>query len=182
MDSLNNSGPTGRRTELRAKPSRFRVGIWFCAVALIMAVIVGVLYGFNHWLMTTKIPQMMAANAPPPPPVSAVEAKAESVPRYLGGIGSLQAVHQVTVSPELDGRIVKIMFESGAAVKRGDPLVQIDDAPERGDLLNYQAQANLAQATLRRSEALARQDFATQALAAGACARSRCRAHTTAPA
>lgn len=163
MDSLNNLGPTGRRTEMRPKPSRFRVAFWFCGVALILAIVVGSLYGFNHWLMTTRIPQMMAAGAPPPPPVSVVEAKSEPMPRFLDGIGSLQAVHQVTVSPELDGRVMKIMLESGAVVKKGDPLVQIDDAPERGDLLNYQAQANLAQATLRRTEALARQDFATQA-------------------
>ena len=68
------------------------------------------------------------------------------MPRYATGIGSLAAVHQVTVTPEVGGRITKIFFEPGATVKAGDPLVQLNDAPDRGDLANYEAQARWAEA------------------------------------
>jgi multidrug efflux system membrane fusion protein len=95
--------------------------------------------------------------------VAAATATAELMPVYLDGIGSLTAVHEVTLAPQLAGRVTKILFESGAEVKQGDPLVQLDDAVEQGDLLNYQAQARLADANLRRNRTLARQDFATQA-------------------
>ncbi len=77
-------------------------------------------------------------------PVSAVAATSESISDYLDGIGSVVAVHQVSVAPEVSGRITKILFESGANVKAGDPLVQLNDDPERADLANYQALANIA--------------------------------------
>jgi multidrug efflux system membrane fusion protein len=44
-------------------------------------------------------------------------------------------------------------------VAEGDPLVQLNDAPERGDLANYQAQARLASANLGRDKALSARDF-----------------------
>jgi membrane fusion protein, multidrug efflux system len=59
------------------------------------------------------------------------------------------------VSPEVAGRVTKIFFESGATVHAGDPLVQLNDEPEQGDLLNYRAQARLAQVNLARAKELA---------------------------
>ena len=71
-------------------------------------------------------------------------------------------MHQVTVNPEVGGRVTKIYFEPGQTVKAGDPLVQLNDAPDRGDLANYQAQAQLAQITLARSKQLVKRQFAPQ--------------------
>ena len=70
------------------------------------------------------------------------------------GIGSIQAVHQVSVAPEVAGRIVQIFFESGATVKSGDPLIQLYDKPDRGDLQNFQAQQHIAELNLKRSQQL----------------------------
>jgi multidrug efflux system membrane fusion protein len=69
----------------------------------------------------------------------------------------------VTVSPQVAGRVVKILFESGAVVKAGDPLVQLDDGTERADLANFQAQAKLAQVNLSRAQSLAKEKYGTQA-------------------
>ena len=66
----------------------------------------------------------MAGNIPPPTPVSTAKATAESVPQSLEAIGTLMAVHQVTVSPQVDGKVLALKFESGDAVKQGDVLVQ----------------------------------------------------------
>jgi membrane fusion protein, multidrug efflux system len=44
-------------------------------------------------------------------------------------------------------------------VKAGDPLVQLNDAPDRGDLANYEAQAHWAETTLQRSSQLAQRQF-----------------------
>ena len=86
----------------------------------------------------------------------------QSVPRSAPGIGSIVAVHQVTVNPEVAGRVTKIFFQPGQTVKAGDPLVQLNDAPDRGDLANYQAQARLAQITLARSRQLVKRQFTPQ--------------------
>jgi multidrug efflux system membrane fusion protein len=87
--------------------------------------------------------------------IAVAEAKAEKLPQSLPGIGSLSAVHEVTVAPEVGGRVTKIFFHSGAAVHAGDPLVQLNDGPDQGDLLNYRAQARLAQVNLNRAKELA---------------------------
>jgi membrane fusion protein, multidrug efflux system len=59
--------------------------------------------------------------------------------------------------------VAEILFEPGAVARKGDPLVQLNDAPERADLANYEAQVKLAQANLGRTQRLARNDFAAQA-------------------
>jgi multidrug efflux system membrane fusion protein len=166
MDTVNLESsklPPGakRPHPVRPKPSRGRVTFFFILAAAILALVVGGLYGFDVF-RGKMMAQYFATNRPPPTEVATATAVAEDMPQYLQGIGGLAAVHQVTVAPEVEGRVIKISFESGATVKRGDPLVQLEDAPERGDLLTYQAQARLAQANLSRTEALARQDFATK--------------------
>ena len=59
--------------------------------------------------------------------------------------------------------MVRIFFESGATVKAGDPLVQLNDASERADLSNSQAQVRVGQTTLNRSRNLLAREFAAQA-------------------
>ena len=127
-------------------------------MALLLALVLGGLYGFNRF-RAQAIATYFANNKPPPAQISAVEAKAETVPRFATGIGSVAAVHQVTINPEVGGRVTKIFFEPGATVKAGDPLVQLNDAPDRGDLANYEAQARWAEITLQRSSELAKHQY-----------------------
>ncbi len=73
----------------------------------------------------------MHGHMPPTPMEAAVMARVEvrSPRRIRSGIGTLQAVHQVTVAPEVGGRVVtQIFFDPGATVNAGDPLVQLYDA------------------------------------------------------
>ena len=130
-------------------------------MALLLAVLLGGLYQFNRF-RTQAIANFFAHNKPQPAQVSAVEAATQAVPRYAPGIGSVAAIHQVTINPEVGGRVTKIFFEPGMAVKTGDPLVQLNDAPDQGDLANFQAQARLAELSLRRSQALHKNNFASQ--------------------
>ena len=162
MDTRTPDTPLSSGAEKRQKPSRRKMIRRFAVMIVALAVLGGALYGFNEF-RKQAIANFFASNVPPPTPVAVAKATSESMPRYLEGIGSLTSVHQVTLAPQLAGRVTKIMFESGAEVKEGDPLVQLDDAVEQGDLLNYQAQARLADANLRRNRALARNDFATKA-------------------
>ena len=103
-----------------------------------------------------------AHNKPPPAQISAATVVVQNLPRFAPGIGSLAAVHQVTINPEVAGRVTKIFFEPGSIVKAGDPLVQINDAPDRGDLANFEAQARMAQISLQRNQALRQRNFASQ--------------------
>ena len=147
-------------TVQRPKPRRWAVIRRLILMGALVVAILGGLYGFE------KFKEGMIAgyfSAPQPPvPVSAVTVTTAAMPRYLDGIGTVRAVHQVTVSPELVGRVVKIMFESGAQVKAGDPLVQLNDEPEQADLATFKAQARLAEVTLGRNRKLANQQYTAQ--------------------
>jgi len=147
-----------RTPPARARP---RTALWLIIVGALLAAVLGALYGFNRF-REHAIADFFAHNTPPPSEISAVTATLHSVPDYAAGIGSIAAVHQVTVTPEVGGSVTAIVFQPGATVKAGDPLVQINDAPDRGDLANYQAQMRYAQATLERNSVLVRKQFVSQ--------------------
>lgn len=142
-------------------PSRTKRVRWFVIVLVLVALLLGGLYGFNAF-RNKMIANFFATNKPPPTQVSAVVATSGVVPHFAPGVGSLTAVHQVTVTPEVGGRVTEIDFESGTKVKAGDKIIQINDAPDLGDLANYQAQARLAAVTLQRATSLAAHQYGPQ--------------------
>lgn len=148
----------GRPRGAARRPKTVR---WLFIVGALLAIVLGGLYGFNRY-REHAIASFFANNKPPPAQIAAVTATTEAVPRFATGIGSLAAVHQVTVMPEIGGRVTAILFTAGAAVKAGDPLVQLNDAPDKGDLANYEAQARWAAVSLERAKALAQRQVGPQ--------------------
>jgi multidrug efflux system membrane fusion protein len=148
----------------KAGPRATRRGL---AIRLVVITLLLGLLGFGLWYFNEMRRQGTAAffagNVPPPTPVAAVPAQSGPLPQILGGIGTVMAIRQVDVSPEVEGRVVEILFEPGAAVSQGQPLVQLNDAPEQADLASFRAQVALAEANVQRTQRLARSDFATQA-------------------
>jgi multidrug efflux system membrane fusion protein len=157
-DAVGHDRATGTTDGVRRRP---RTVLWFIIVGLLLVIVLGGLYGYNH-VREQAIASFFAHNKPPPAEITAVKATTEAVPRFATGIGSLTAVHQVTVMPEVGGRVVAIEFEPGAHVKAGDLLVQLNDQPERADLANYQAQARWAAVSLRRAQTLAQRQVGPQ--------------------
>ncbi len=95
-----------------------------------------------------------AAFQPPPEAVTTIVARQEHWPVGLNAIGSVVAVRGVTVSADLPGIVEKINFESGASVKAGDVLVQLDTREERAQLASAEAQRDLANANFNRMQQL----------------------------
>jgi multidrug efflux system membrane fusion protein len=85
-----------------------------------------------------------AANRVVPVLTSAVAER--DVPIWLDGLGNVSAFYTVTVKPQVDGRIDKVLFKEGQHVKKGDVLVQIDPRP-------FAIQLQSAQAALARDTA-----------------------------
>ncbi|QQG35697.1 MAG: efflux RND transporter periplasmic adaptor subunit [Micavibrio aeruginosavorus] len=126
----------------------------FLIVFVLMAVVAGGLYGYQLFVKK-MMGQFFAAMAnPPPAPVAVAEAVSMPVPRTLEGIGTITAVRQVTISPEVSGRISEILFEAGQSVAQGDILAHMNDDQEKADLEIYRAQAKLAELNLNRSSKL----------------------------
>ena len=146
----------------RQTAQRPRTVRWLVIVGVLIAVVLGGLYGFNRF-RAQAIANFFAHNKPPPAQITAVVAASEAVARFATGIGSLAAVHQVTVTPEIGGRVTAILFKPGARVNAGDPLVQLNDGPDQGDLANYEAQARYAAVSLERAKVLAQRQAGPQA-------------------
>lgn len=125
----------------------------FVIVAMLLALVFGGLYGFSVFKQS-KMAAYFAAMKPPPAPVAMAEAVKQPIPSLLEGIGTLESVRQVTITPEVGGKVTAIMFEAGAKVAAGDPILQIGDATDRADLALYQAQERLAEINFDRSKKL----------------------------
>ncbi|HEY6195852.1 MAG TPA: efflux RND transporter periplasmic adaptor subunit [Candidatus Eisenbacteria bacterium] len=104
-----------------------------------------------------------AAWQPPPEAVSTIVAQVDHWPSSLGGVGSVTAVHGVTVSADLPGIVERIEFESGRSVRAGDVLVRLDTSQEQEQLASAEAQRDLARLNLERSRQLLAKQVLAQA-------------------
>jgi membrane fusion protein, multidrug efflux system len=104
-----------------------------------------------------------AAFQPPPEAVTTIVAREEQWPATLSAIGSVTAVHGVTVSADLPGIVEKISFDSGKTVREGDVLVQLDTKQERAQLAAAEAQRDLSKLSLDRTSGLRQKGIAAQA-------------------
>lgn len=99
----------------------------------------------------------------PPVKVALAPVTLANAPRTFYGVGELEAGSQVFVAAETNGRITKINFESGQQVKKGELLVQLNDAVEQADLARYQAQMRNASRLYERTRSLSAQHLVAEA-------------------
>lgn len=92
--------------------------------------------------------------APPPTSVVAAVATPTTVPAALEAVGSLRAVREVMLAPEVAGRIAAIRFTGGQYVGAGATIVQLYDGPERADRAAALAKAEFARVQVARSRQL----------------------------
>lgn len=125
-----------------------------------MILTVGVLLLLVSALGFVKFRQVQTAMAAassfqmPPEAVTSVVAKQEEWPATMSIIGTVEAVHGVTVSADLPGTVDRIKFESGQAVHAGDVLVELDTRQERAQLASLEAQRDLAKVSYARAQQL----------------------------
>lgn len=62
-----------------------------------------------------------------------------SIVQRVNAVGTLKADNEVTIHPEIEGKIKKLNFKEGILVNEGDALVEIEDS-------NYKAKAKEAEA------------------------------------
>ena len=110
------------------------------------------------------------------PSVEAVQARDGTLPLEERMSGTVRAHNQVTIYPEIDAPVERVMAENGDRVERGDVLVRLRDdlyqervRQAEASLRITRAQAKSAQANLqelqaqlKRTERLAEQNFESQ--------------------
>ncbi len=117
----------------------------FCiAVAVFL-----LLLGWKQWRQGGA-----AAQPYPPTAVAAMRVTPTDVPNSLHAVGSLRAVREVVLAPEVAGRVVSIGFDAGETVAAEQQLLQLYDAPEQADRAAALARVKLADAQLKRAARL----------------------------
>ena len=134
-----------------------------------MILMLGVLAVFVAALGFVKFQQIQAAIAqaksfqPPPEAVTTIVAGEVPWETTLRAIGSVTAVHGVTVSADLPGVVENIGFDSGKWVEAGDELVRLDTRQERAQLAAADAEQELASLNLERMRGLRQKGVVSQA-------------------
>jgi len=110
--------------------------------------------GFMKFKQVEAAMQAGASFQPPPEAVTSIVAQRDQWPATMGVIGTMEAVHGVTVSADLPGVVERISFESGQSVSTGDVLVELDTRQERAQLASLEAQSELARVNYGRMQQL----------------------------
>jgi multidrug efflux system membrane fusion protein len=108
-------------------------------------------------------------------PVLVGEARVADVPVYLTAVGTVRALNLVTVRTQVNGTLVRIAFQEGQDVKKGDVLAEIDPTVYKAQLDQQLAKKALDEAVLAnakldldrytgliKSNAVTKQQFDTQ--------------------
>lgn len=133
---------------------------------LMLAVVAVVIVSLGYF-KTRQIQAAIQSHAfqPPPEAVTTTVARQTTWPTTLGVVGTMEAVHGVTVSADLPGTVAKINFDSGRSVQEGEVLVELDTRQERAQLAAMEAQRDLAKINYARYNQLSsegvisRQDY-----------------------
>ncbi len=118
---------------------------------IILLAVVGIIAGIKALqigaLMSMEPPDMTAT-------VTAAVVEPQRWESVLTSVGSLTAVQGVVVSAEVAGKVVKIAFEPGTMVQKGDLLLQQDIVAETAQLRSAEASLELARVEFGRAKRL----------------------------
>jgi len=124
-----------------------------------MTLMLSLVAAFVAAVTTLKVGQLRAASSqnafrPPPEAVTTIVVHEERWPATLSAIGTVVAVHGVSVSADLPGVVDRIAFESGRTVAEGAVLAELDTRQERAQLAAAEAQLELSRLNLERARGL----------------------------
>jgi membrane fusion protein (multidrug efflux system) len=98
---------------------------------------------------------------PPGMPVEVAVARSDTVRDEVAATGQIEALQSIELRPEVEGRIVGILFREGQEVAAGTPLFQIDSIELSAQVAQLAAQRDLANQDLARTKDLVAQNAAS---------------------
>ncbi len=160
-DPTHETGPVETRP-----PARSRAGMWTIPIAIVLALVGAFIMHQRSQSKTEGAPAAAGADGERGSarggrgaagagersiPVLVVPVARRDVPITTEGLGSVVAYKTVNVRTQVDGRLDRVAFREGQAVKRGELLAQVDPRPFEIQL--HQAEAALARDTAQLSGA-----------------------------
>lgn len=128
---------------------------------VLTALVLGGVFGFEAF-KSSMIRSVMASLANPPQTVSTITAATEEWQPQLEAVGSVRAVNGANLSGQVAGIVSALHFDSGADVKKGDPLVELESADDIARLDALKATAALAKIVFDRDSKLVKTNYVSQ--------------------
>ncbi len=157
-----------------------KVNKWVTPSSMSVAFVVVIgMVGFAYWLGTRQsaenptksgIPATTAANTkaaggPPPTAVDAATVSLAPFAKTISAVGSLRSDETVIIRPEVSGRIAEIGFREGQRVVKGSVILKLDQAVQRAEMQQADANLSLSKSRIERSRDLHAKGFiSSQAL------------------
>jgi membrane fusion protein, multidrug efflux system len=101
--------------------------------------------------------------APPGMPVEVAVARTDTVVDAIAATGEIEALQSIALRPEVDGRIVGILFREGDEVPQGAALFKVDDSELKAQVARAEADRDLAAQALARTRQLIADKASSQA-------------------
>jgi membrane fusion protein (multidrug efflux system) len=136
-------------------PLRRRMTVMLISVFILL----GLLVGFNT-LKTALITYFISSMGLPPATVSTMVVEEDEWQPTLSSVGNIRAFRGVDLSAETGGAVLDVFVKSGMDVKKGDLLIQLNDASDIAQLNSFKAMADLAKVINERDK----QQLAIQAI------------------
>jgi membrane fusion protein (multidrug efflux system) len=95
-------------------------------------------------------------------PVEVVVARSDTVVDAILATGQIEAVQSIELRSDIEGRVTAILVREGAAVSRGQALIQVDDAELKAEVARAEAERDLARQSLTRTLELLSQKASSQ--------------------
>ena len=132
---------------------------------IIMLVLTGLVlaavFGFEAF-KGVMIRKFMATLSNPPQTVSTMVAASTEWRSQIEAVGSVRAVNGANLSAQVAGTVSAVHFQSGADVKKGDLLLELESADDVAHLEALKATAALAQLTYDRDRTLVKTNAVSQ--------------------
>jgi membrane fusion protein (multidrug efflux system) len=137
----------------------------YVVAALALVLLVGGLAAVKFTQISTLMAfgKQMQKAGPPPEAVGTALAQEQTWGGSIAAVGTITSVKGVAISNEIAGVVKAIRFESGATVKQGQVLVELDSTVERAQLASIEARKELATLNVGRTRALAEQAVVAKA-------------------
>jgi len=126
------------------------------AGGIIVWIVVLLVFALGFWLVLRKHDQAQSAKAPRggggQVTITTATAQKGDIGAYLDAIGTVTPVYTTSLTSQVTGIVTAVQYREGQTVRKGDPLVQIDERPFAATLLQAQGTLERDQNVLAQAE------------------------------
>ncbi len=145
--------------------------VWLLVLAVVL--VIAVLALWRHHANQQKAAAAARLAAAARIPLTTATAKKGDIDVYLDAIGTVTPLYTASITSQVNGQVVAVLYKEGQLVHKGDALIDIDPRPYRATLLQAQGALERDQNVLAQSQmdleryrsALARNAIAEQTVA-----------------